>query len=363
MSFAGLKRRSMLPYYLLVGLPACLVCLGKIAGKNISKKKIILLFFVLLVALLSCRDIVCGIDLNNYFSFFQEAVRRPFSNEHDFEPGYVALESVVAWLMPDFQFFLFVVALFSVVPIFLLYRKESEIPFLTIVLFLTVAPFSMYFSGLRQICAMAFVVPAFYFTKNKKLLWFALTVVCAIFFHRSAFIMTLLYPVYHLRISRKSLFWILPSCAAVFVFNRPIFTFLLTIIDDRYADRYSVLESTGAYTILILLVLFAVYSFVLPKEAQLEEDVVGLRNLLLLSVVIQCFAPVHSLAMRMNYYYLLFVPILIPKIANRSSAKNRMVAKLSVAVMCSFFAVYFIYKGYTSEDILNIYPYIPFWEG
>lgn len=318
---------------------------------------------MLFVALLGCRDISCGIDLNNYFSFFQEAVRSPFSNEHDIESGYVVLESIVAWAVPDFQFFLFVVALFSVVPIFLLYRKESEIPFLTIVLFLTVSPFSMYFSGLRQICAMAFVVPAFYFTKNKKLLWFALTVVCAIFFHRSAFIVALLYPVYHLHISRRSLFWILPSCTAVFVFNRPIFTFLLTIIDDSYADRYSALESTGAYTILILLVIFAIYSFFLPQEAKIEDEAIGLRNILLLSLVIQCFAPVHSLAMRMNYYYLLFIPILIPKIANRSSAKNLMLAKVSVFVMCAFFSVYFIYNGYTSEDILNIYPYTPFWEG
>ena len=353
----------MLPYYLLAGLPACLMFLGKVANKNVSKKKIILVFFALFVALLGCRDIVCGIDLGNYFLFFQDAAKTPFSNEYELELGYVALESIVAWVAPDFQLFLLAVALFSLVPIFLLYRKESESPLLTIALFMTIAPFSMYFSGLRQICAMAFAVPAYYFSKRKKPICFWLTVALAMLFHQSAFILALLYPVYNLRIRRNSLFVIVPLLVGVVIFNEQIFEFLLGFLSESYIEKYSEYESTGAYTILIVLAVFALYSFFMPREIKLEDDVIGLRNILLLSVLIQCFAPVHFLAMRFNYYFLVFVPILIPKIANRSSLKNKPIARLSVVAMCCFFTIYFFYYAYTSEDILNIYPYVPFWEG
>ena len=353
----------MLPYYLLVFIPFFVAGFGFLVNKKIESKIIFYLFFSLLLLVLCVRDITCGVDLTNYNLYFQEEALAPFSNKYDLEFGFVLLELISAFFAPEFQLFLCFVAVFAIVPLLYLYKKESEIPLLTIALFITIAPFSMYFSGLRQVCAMAVAVPAYYFSKRKKPICFLLTVALAMLFHQSAFILALLYPAYHLRVRRNSLFVIVPLLVGVVIFNEQIFEFLLGFLSDSYAEKYSEYESTGAYTILIVLVVFAAYSFFMPREMKLEEDVIGLRNLLLLSVLIQSFAPVHSLAMRFNYYYLIFVPILIPKIANRSSSKNKPLAKLSVVAMCCFFTVYFFYYAYTSEDILNIYPYVPFWEG
>ena len=107
--------------------------------------------------------------------------------------------------------------------------------------------------------------------------------------------------------------------------------------------------------------IFAIYSFFIPGEEELEEDVRGLRNILLLCVLIQCFASLHTLVMRMNYYFLQFLPILIPKIAKRSSENNRQLADLSVWVMCLFFAVWFVYQAKTGEDLMEIFPYTTYW--
>jgi len=80
-------------------------------------------------------------------------------------------------------------------------------------------------------------------------------------------------------------------------------------------------------------------------------------------VCIQMFAPVHGLVMRVNYYFLPFVPVLIPRIVRRAKESMRQLVLISMIVMYSFFTVYFFYHAYTGADILRIYPYIPFWKG
>jgi hypothetical protein len=138
---------------------------------------------------------------------------------------------------------------------------------------------------------------------------------------------------------------------------------MLRFLKDEYAERYSELESTGAYSILILLILFAIYSFLIPDNNELDNDTIAMRNFLLFSVCIQCFAPIHTLAMRMNYYFLIFIPILIPRIIKCRKRNLKEIAQLSQVIFVMFFAVYFFYEAYTGEDVLSIYPYIPFWKG
>ena len=41
----------------------------------------------------------------------------------------------------------------------------------------------------------------------------------------------------------------------------------------------------------------------------------------------------------------------------------REIAVLSNVVICLFFTVYRIVNMYTDADVLQIYPYIPFWRG
>lgn len=355
----------MLPYYILFGVPALYGLFCSAYGRKQTlrqKRKEISLFFLWLLIMLMLRDTECGIDLKNYELFFKDAIRHPFENRYDHEWGYHVLESVIGLFTDNFQVFLTIDAILCICPLLWMYKKEVEIPYLSIILFAVIAPFSMYFSGLRQATAMAFAVPAYYYTKEKRIWRFVLTVFAACLFHKSALILVAMYPAYHIKLTKKSLSWIVPLFLVVLVFNQQIFSVLMRFLGEKYNERYSATGSTGAYAILILLVILGVYAFALTKETDLEKDVMGLRNILLLAVFLQSFALIHSIAMRMNYYFLPFVPLLIPKIANRSTTKNRKIAKLSVMVMCVGLTVLYFYKAYTDADILNIYPYIPFWE-
>ena len=65
--------------------------------------------------------------------------------------------------------------------------------------------------------------------------------------------------------------------------------------------------------------------------------------------------------MRFNYYFLIFIPILIPKIVVIAKKQHYKLASFSVTVMCVVFSAYFFINLFAGADILDIYPYIPFW--
>ena len=157
------------------------------------------------------------------------------------------------------------------------------------------------------------------------------------------------------------------SILLVYIFNRPIFNTATAILNYIFGEDYSaVATDTGAYTMLILYILFAIFSYVIPDESLMNKETLGLRNFLLMAVVIQCFAPLHTLAMRMNYYFILFIPMLIPKIIKCSKQSLKQVAYLSNWVLSGYLLVYYLDKLYTScttgVSSLGTYPYRFFWQ-
>ena len=113
---------------------------------------------------------------------------------------------------------------------------------------------------------------------------------------------------------------------------------------------------------MFLFVILAVFSFVIPDESRLDRETIGLRNFLLLSVILQMFVPLHSLAMRMNYYYIIFIPLLIPKIISHRSERWSQVAVIGRHLMVVFFLVYFFINAGSGSGSLNVFPYHFFWE-
>lgn len=351
----------MIPYYLLIGLPMFLSLIKYDDNRRILNKKFPLFaFFVFFILLLSLRSVWCGTDLLNYRNKFWLAESVSFFSLFDLsnvEPGYELLASIIKAISGNFQFFLIVCALLSVVPLMLLYIKESDHCLITVALFVGIAPFSLYFSGLRQSIAMGVGVICYWFCKEKKWLLFLIMVFLAFLFHQSAIILLLMYPMMHARITKD---WIIPIVVIYMVcllYNKQLFGALLGL-NQKYESRY-VISDTGSYTYLILLLILTAYSFVLLKED--ADGVIGLRNLLVVSLFLQCFAPVNIVAMRLNYYYLIFIPILIPKIIDNCKTRYIQVARVSSVVFVCFFILWFFKEAYFGSDILNIFPYLPFW--
>lgn len=347
----------MAPYVVLVFAPYLLSLIVKrdnFEDNRMGRKLTVAAFFLIFFFLLAFRTEQVGTDTINYKNFFLNAQYREWSasmklNE---EPLYFYLQKAVHAVSHDYHVFLLLVAAISVIPWWIFYAKESDNAVLSIAIFVAVAPFSMFFSGIRQVLAMAFMVPAWYCVKRKKWLLFALSVFVAFLIHSSAWIILLILPLYYLKITKKWLFFLVPLWGIVLAVNKPLFEFLVQFIGrgDQEATE------TGAYTVLILLFIFTVYAFFLPNEESMDADTRAMRNILLLAVFIQCFAPVHNLAMRMNYYFLPIIPVLISRIARRARYELEQVSNISVIVMVVFFTFWFL-RGLASGGSLHIVPY------
>lgn len=358
----------MIPYYIMIALPFLMsvVQFESQARQLITKKKNypILVFFAVYFLLLALRHAQIGSDTVRYLEVYEQITVTGWldlTNVRESEFAYTLLNKLVSFVFDNKQVFLAVAAAITVIPLAKLYYEESENSMVSIALFLVYPVFMMNFSGIRQGLAISMGALAYFAVKKKKPIRFILVVLLAMSFHQSAFILLLMYPLYHMRMRPVHLPILIPIYALIFLFNDRVYRFVLPLLGDKYADRYDELGETGAYTMIILMVLFFLYAFIVPSKDQMDPVTWGFRNFLVLALVIQLFAPISPIAMRLNYYYIIFIPLLIPRITTRWKSVDPFITKVVNIVMIVFFIGYYILFT-TKANSLNIYPYIPFWQ-
>lgn len=354
----------MAVFYILLFVPI-IIQHSRIKGMRMGyerKNKIALaFFFAFLTLLIMLRHDSVGNDTRNYIQIFNLCSRADWNDlwREDGESGYAYLSKLISIFSKDPRFYLAVLAYLVSAMIYPTYKRLCVDTSFTIVLFCIMSTFVMMFSGIKQMLAIGLGFMAYDFTREKKLIPFILLVLVAMSIHTSAFMVSFMYPLYHARITKKWLYAVVPILVLCFVFNRQIFG-ALSLILEQYTEYDTEITSTGAYTMLILFGAFVVFSFLIPDENKMDAELLGLRNFLLLAFALQMFAPLHTLAMRMGYYYMIFIPLLLPKIIACRSRRWNQVAILGRHVMVVFFLLYFFVTA--SGGGLNVFPYHFFWE-
>lgn len=319
-------------------------------------------FFAILTILVAFRHESVGNDTRNYIFYFKHYAKMDNTTlgSNALESGYVIFNEVLSIFTEEPQVFLIISAIIVSILIYPTYKRLCIDPTLTIAIYCIMSTFVMMFSGIRQMIAISLGFVAYYFTRKKRIFPFILIVALAITFHRSAFMLLFMYPLFHAKITKKWLLVVVPILIVIFVFNEPIFA-VLGVILEQYAGFDAAVEETGAYTMLILFAMFTAFSFIISDEKKLDKEIIGIRNFLLFAVVIQMFAPLNALAMRMSYYYIIFIPLLIPKIIEAKSDTWKQVAVFARHIMIIFFFFYF-FMTIGNDGHLNVSPYHFFWE-
>lgn len=353
----------MWPYFILVFLPV-LVNLIFLNNKNRNRIAIIS-FFLILIILVSLRSKSIGSDTGNYCYLYDmlndTSIRSSMFKTGEYEYGFLLYTRLCTFIKYDLQLYLAITAFLSLFPILIFYGKKSEGAILSLAIFLVLGFFRLYFSGIRQGLAITWVVPAFYFCKEKKLLPFLATVFMASVFHHSAFIMLLMYPLCWIRSNKKALLFIFPALFVVYLLKASLFTTIVPYMGEKFMDAYGEITETGAIMMLLLLVLLMVFAFLIPDDKKLDRETLAMRNFLVISTFLQVFAGVSTIAMRLNYYFFLFIPLLIPKIISMASEKTKTLAKFGGAIISVVFIGYYFYGAINGADNLELYPYIFYW--
>ena len=353
-------------FYILLLIPLAIQHFAiKKIGIDYRKKnqRALFFFFVLMTVLVALRHESVGNDTKNYIHYFERFSQLSWGQcgKATMEWGFVCYNKMISLFTQDPQVFLAVTVVVTMSMIYPTYRRLCKDSSLTLVLYVTMSTFVMAFSGIRQMLAIGIGFLAYECVRNKKIIPFILLMGLAMTFHDSAFMLVFMYPLYHAKITKKWLLVVVPVLAVVFTFNQKIF-FVLGLVLARFTKYDASIEQTGAFTMLILFIIFAVFAFLIPDENMLDAETIGLRNFLLFSIVLQMFAPLHAVAMRMNYYYMIFIPVMLPKIIEARSAQWEQIARVGRHIMVIFFLVYFFYSAYTGSDNLNVFPYHFFWE-
>lgn len=319
-------------------------------------------FFCLLTLLVMFRHESIGNDTGNYIYYFNEYSHLGWRNlgQKDLEIGFVVFNKVVSLITENPQVYLAIAALAVSAMIYPTYKRLCVDTSLTVVLYCLMSTFVMMFSGIRQMLAVGMGFLAYDFTRRHKFIPYVLTVLVSLTFHTSGIMLLVMYPLYHAKITKNWLYVVVPMLAVIFVFNRQFFS-VLSLILERYTRFESIISSTGAYTMLILFAIFSAFAFLVPEESKMDEETIGLRNFLLLSLAIQMFAPLHVLAMRMNYYYIIFIPLLLPKIIQHRSHRWNQVAIWGRHIMVVFLLCYNLFNAAQGSS-LGVFPYHFFWE-
>ena len=357
----------MAPYYLLIAIP----CVTAFVQMFLKRRDLryrnnmpLVIFFGIYLLLIALRSQAVGSDTVVYADLFEKIGWTPWKeifSVRETEHGFSIYNKLLSLISEDPQILLIVTALITVIPLAILYYKESENALVSMALFLVFPVFIMNFSGLRQAIAIAIGSIAYFAVKRKKWLLFIALVLLAWTFHQSALILLALYPLYYAKLRPIHLPVLFSALVVVYVLRTPIYNAVLPFLGEDYLETYGNTGETGAYTMLILFFLFTVYAFLMPNEKLMDGETNGLRNFLVLALFMQVFTAISPITMRMNYYFIIFIPLLIPKVTNRCIFMEKRLIQLINVVFISFFILYYLIKA-NRVDSLNIYPYIPFWK-
>lgn len=297
---------------------------------------------------LSTNGYLGSFDILSGFSLKQVIKIDTFLN---YEKGYIIFNKLVSVIYNNRQFFLAVVAFCALYPVYRLIKKNSPYPVVSYYIFFGTPVFLMYFSGLRQILAIGICVIAFTFVQKKKPIWFIVLVLLATTFHYSAFIFLAAYPLYYLKINKNKRIASIVILVIVYVLKRPLFSIFSTWFKES-----AEVEENGAITLLIVFILIYTLGIIFYKD---DEQLNGYMNLFYIACIAQCFGGLYNTALRVGYYFMIFLPLLLPRLVLKMEEESNRKIFIGGILIC--FGLFGLYSISTSTWAMSN-PYYFFWQ-
>ena len=320
--------------------------------------------FTLITLLLSLRHETMGADLirkDNYSGYLYqfdklgqmswiEVLR--LDSYVNYERGFILFNKLIHFLSGGSrQIFLAVCAVLSILPLALVYDQKSPSPALSFIIYLGLPIFLMTFSGLRQSIAIAICLYSVLMIQKRKPFFFALLILLASAFHWTAWVFLVAYPVYHIKLNFGMRIFSAFLAPAVYVMRYPLFKLLSGFFKENVT-----VDNNNSIT--LLLVFFAIYFFCIFFYDESEEQN-GYLNLFFLAILCQTFGGLYSTAIRIGYYFMSFLPLLLPLSISGMKKKSDRTLITFVIMVC--FVVFGLFC-FSKDSFAETNPYYFFWE-
>lgn len=220
---------------------------------------------------------------------------------HKFEIGYVLLCRVIDAFFGSDRMLLVAVSLLIMIPFCRSFEKETEAPMVSLMAFLALGLYSHALGFWRQYCAMAILSCSYPFIRERKLLPFALTMLLAMSFHKSAAAFAVLYFLSRLPVNKRLLLLCAVGSALLGLFGRQIITLGIALIYPRY-ENVPWEPGSGYNMFAVLWIVTLLAYWVLGRR--MSEDKIRIPFLMLLTgAAIQPIAFVYGDWSRIVMYF------------------------------------------------------------
>lgn len=361
----------MLVYFLLIAVICLDFYLEKLFVKYCKKEnklgRVLSFFFkyrvlsiIAFVCISTFKSYSVGYDTQvyvNYYEALKSGKRKPFVSylSSKYEYGFTFLSSILAVCGFDFRILLFIVSLFVSITLVISINKISPNKLMSLILYIALGVFAQSLSATRQIIAIALVMLAIVFLKDKKWWQPLLLIALASLFHTSAIVCFVLIPIRYIKLNY---WWVLGALALTIICSFCL-PFILKVLEKyTFIDYYSkyfvnftgFIQETDVVNILYSVGIIVVYVILYlgrSKVLQLDEkkelyDYFLLINLFVPLIRISGFiANVQALFNRVSVYFFVSYLFIIPMFVEAV----RYDKKLYVA--CNIM-VYIIAAGYMS---------------
>lgn len=258
------------------------------------------------------------------------------------ETGYALINRMVGYFTNDPIWLFFVCAIIICFPVFMLFRN-SEKPWLAVLLWISIGPYLESFNTMRGAMAASILIFSLKYMQERKIVKYIIVVLIATTFHSIAILMLLAYFLPLIKPSKKSVLFIIMVVAVA-----PIFSEILVIRYNNFfhiaftdAEAISMLyknRSSGASLLIPLLIeLLTFYLFFdEARKGEINMDDIYIRmmfngNLIWIFFELLLIVTSYStrFAMLFFYYPCILIPFLIGK---RKNSKTLYILIMVMAV-------------------------------
>ncbi|MHB1153402.1 MAG: EpsG family protein [Eubacteriales bacterium] len=243
--------------------------------------KLIYLIFVfgLFAFLMMFRSEKVGNDTQAYIYLYNiiSNMKNIFNNSSRFEIGYVTLNKIFSFISDDAQILFIFTGALTCFSVGRFIYKYSDIPWLSVYMFLTLQYFDFAFTGVRQIIAVSIILFGYDYIKKRMFIRFLILILLATLFHTSSIFFLIIYPLSKLKINRKLLlsgvFITLIIYSLINVFMKILFRYFSYYAQNYYqGSEYFNNELTLAVLLMLLFIgIIFILSFTINEYKKSDE--------------------------------------------------------------------------------------------
>ena len=310
-----------------------------------KKSKIAVFLAILIPSILAgVRDYTVGGDISAYGNIWFKNARSATdyiefiknANTYSIGYGYATLNFIVSRFTDVAHWLYFFLCLFELITLFLaLYRFKDSLRISVAFLIYYLLYYNDSLNNMRQFPAILIILFAFRFVINRKLVLYTISIVFASFFHETAVLAIVIYPLSLLvegKLKRIYYYLIMGATVAVSVFMEKVFMLVSgfgVINTMRYLHYFSDQDIIGGRFIRIVMYTMIFVYFLLNKKRLLKKEntkyMIGtLFSISTLSLLftITLFGTISTFIVRVAYYFDFFEIIYLPMLAFRKKNKK-----------------------------------------